>query len=87
MSEATRLQPGEVLVAPVTAQTWTPLFATAAALVTDHGGMLTHSAVVAREYGLPAVVAVGNATATLRDGMLVEVDGDRGIVQIIEHRG
>lgn len=87
MSEATRFQPGEVLVAPVTAQTWTPLFATAAALVTDHGGMLTHSAVVAREYGLPAVVAVGNATATLRDGMLVEVDGDRGIVLIIEHRG
>lgn len=87
MREATRFQPGEVLVAPITAQTWTPLFATAAALVTDHGGMLTHSAVVAREYGLPAVVAVGNATTTLRDGMLVEVDGDRGIVQIIEHRG
>lgn len=87
MREASLFQPGEVLVAPITAQTWTPLFATAAALVTDHGGMLTHSAVVAREYGLPAVVAVGNATTTLRDGMLVEVDGDRGIVQIIEHRG
>ena len=87
MREATRFQPGEVLVAPITSQTWTPLFATAAALVTDHGGMLTHSAVVAREYGLPAVVAVGNATATLVDGMLIEVDGDRGVVRIVEHRG
>src|SRR5690606_2036090 len=82
--DASRFQPGEVLVAPTTAQPWTPLFATAAALVTDAGGMLSHSAVVAREYGLPAVVGVGNATSTLRDGMSIEVDGDRGTVRILD---
>jgi len=83
-SDASQFQPGEVLVAPTTAQPWTPLFATAAALVTDAGGMLSHSAVVAREYGLPAVVGVGNATATLRDGMWIEVDGDRGTVRVLD---
>jgi rifampicin phosphotransferase len=71
-------------VARTTAQPWTPLFATAAALVTDTGSAYSHSAVVAREYALPAVVGVGNATTVLRDGMLVEVDGDRGVVRVID---
>jgi rifampicin phosphotransferase len=84
LEDAPRLLPGEVLVARTTAQPWTPLFATAAALVTDTGSAYSHSAVVAREYALPAVVGVGNATTVLRDGMLVEVDGDRGVVRVID---
>jgi pyruvate,water dikinase len=59
------------------------LFATAAAIVTDAGGVLSHCAVVAREYGIPAVVGTGNATTTIRDGDIVEVDGDHGIVRIL----
>lgn len=84
LSDAGRLEPGEVLVATTTSQPWTPLFAIAAALVTDTGGVLSHTAVVAREYGLPAVVGTGVATSVLRDGMLLEVDGDRGWVQIVD---
>jgi rifampicin phosphotransferase len=72
-----------VLVATTTSQPWTPLFASAAALVTDTGGVLSHTAVVAREYGLPAVVGTRVATRRLRDGMLIEVDGDRGLVRIL----
>jgi pyruvate,water dikinase len=59
------------------------LFATAAAIVTDAGGVLSHCAVVAREYAIPAVVGTGNATTTIRDGDIVEVDGDHGIVRIL----
>jgi len=78
------LQPGEVLVAPTTGQAWTPLFATAAALVTESGNALSHAAVVAREYGLPAVVAVPRATTLIDDGALVEVDGAGGVVRLLE---
>lgn len=81
--DASRLRPGEVLVAPTTSQAWTPLFATAGALVTEAGGMLSHSAVVAREYGLPAVVGAADVLIRLRDGMVVEVDGGRGTVRIV----
>jgi len=70
-------------VAETTAPPWTPLFATAAAVVTDTGGILSHCAVVAREYRIPAVVGVGSATATLHDGQMVEVDGDAGLVRIL----
>jgi len=77
------LQPGEVLVAPTTLTTWTPLFARAAAVVTDTGGVLSHAAVVAREYGVPAVVGTGLATSALRDGQMVEVDGDTGTVRML----
>ena len=62
---------------------WTPLFAVAAALVTEVGGVLSHPAVTAREYGLPAVLNVKNATKLIRDGQLVEVDGANGLVRII----
>ena len=83
LAEAGRLRPGDVLVAETTAPPWTPLFATAAAIVTDTGGVLSHCAVVAREYGLPAVVGTGAATATIQDGQLVEVDGDAGLVRLL----
>jgi pyruvate,water dikinase len=72
-----------VLVAETTAPAWTPLFATAAAVVTDTGGILSHCAVVAREYRIPAVVGTGAATATIRNGQMIEVDGDAGIVRIL----
>ena len=74
---------GDVLVAATTAPPWTPLFATAAAVVSDTGGILSHCAVVAREYGIPAVVGTGNATACIPDGQLVEVDGDAGVVRLL----
>jgi pyruvate,water dikinase len=83
LAEAGKLQPGDVLVAPATEPQWTPLFATAAAIVTDGGGVLSHSAVVAREYRIPAVVGTGNATAIFEDGQLLEVDGNAGIVRLI----
>jgi phosphohistidine swiveling domain-containing protein len=78
--EGASLQPGEVLVVPVADVGWTPLFLTAAAVVTGLGGALSHASLVAREYGVPAVVNVPAAPVTLRDGEFVEVDGDRGIV-------
>jgi pyruvate,water dikinase len=83
LSESDKLRPGDILVAEFTAPPWTPLFATAAAVVTDAGGILSHCAVVAREYGIPAVVGTGRATTTLHDGQQVEVDGNAGVVRII----
>jgi pyruvate,water dikinase len=75
-----RLQPGEVLVAPLTAPAWTPLFARAAAVVTDVGSPAAHASILAREYGIPAVVGCVDATSRLRDGMRVTVDGGSGNV-------
>jgi phosphohistidine swiveling domain-containing protein len=83
LAEADKLRQGEVLVTRATAPAWTPLFATAAAIVTDTGGVLSHCAVVAREYRLPAVVGTGVATARIRDGQMLEVDGTAGIVRIL----
>ena len=83
LAEADKLKPGDILIAETTAPPWTPLFATVAAVVTDTGGILSHSAVVAREYRIPAVVGAFNATGTLSDGQMVEVDGDQGVVRII----
>ncbi|MBI4495218.1 MAG: hypothetical protein HY690_20780 [Chloroflexi bacterium] len=82
LSEAEKLRPGDILVAETTMPPWTPLFATAAAVVTDTGGVLSHCAIVAREYRIPAVVGTGRATAIIRDGQIVEVDGDAGEVRI-----
>jgi len=82
LADAGKLRAGDVLVAETTAPPWTPLFATAAAIVTDSGGVLSHCAVVAREYRIPAVVGTGRATTTIRDGEIVEVDGDAGLVRI-----
>jgi pyruvate,water dikinase len=78
--EFDQLQPGEVLVAPFTAPAWTPLFTRAAAVVTDVGSAAAHASIVAREYGIPAVVGCGDATSRLRAGMRVTVDGSTGNV-------
>jgi pyruvate,water dikinase len=83
LSEAGRLRPGDVLVARTTMPAWTPLFAAACAVVTESGGVLSHAAVVAREYGIPAVLGVADATRLIRDGQLIEVDGGAGRVRII----
>ncbi len=79
-SEGGRLQPGDVLVAPSTDPAWTPLFLRAAAIVMEVGGSLSHGAIVAREYGLPAVVNIPGLLRTVRDGELLTVDGDEGKV-------
>lgn len=84
LAEGEALQHGEVLVAPTTAPPWTPLFARAAAIVTDAGGILSHCAVVAREYSIPAVVGAKRATSLLRDGQLLEVDGTNGRIRILD---
>jgi pyruvate,water dikinase len=78
--EFSRLQNGEILVAPLTNPVWTPLFAIAGAIVTEVGGILSHGAIVAREYGIPAVMSVAGATQMIRDGQTVTIDGNRGIV-------
>jgi pyruvate,water dikinase len=74
---------GEILVAPSTDPAWTPLFALASALVTEVGGILSHGAIVAREYGIPAVMGVRGITAALSTGQVVQVDGNRGRVQVV----
>ncbi|MCB0216482.1 MAG: phosphoenolpyruvate synthase [Chloroflexi bacterium] len=80
---ATLLAPGEILVAPFTDPGWTPLFIHAAALVMEVGGLMTHGSVVAREYGIPAVVGVLEATRRIQTGQRLRVDGNRGFVQIL----
>ena len=79
-----KLQLGEILVCPYTATAWTPLFPKIKAVVTDTGGMLTHAAIAAREYEIPAVVGTWRATSSIRDGDIVRVDGNKGIVEIIK---
>jgi phosphohistidine swiveling domain-containing protein len=80
----TRLAPGEILVCRATDPAWTPLFLTAGGLILEVGGMMTHGSVVAREYGLPAVVGVTDATKRLHTGELVQVDGTRGLITVLE---
>ena len=77
-----RMQPGDVIVAVTTTPAWTPLFARAAAVVTDIGGPLSHSSIVAREYGVPAVLGTGTATRRIRDGQMISVDGNAGTVSL-----
>ena len=74
------LLPGDVLVAPYTNPSWTPLFGRAAAVVADTGGAMSHAAIVAREYGIPAVMGTGDGTSRLSNGQWVRVDGHRGEV-------
>lgn len=78
------LEPGEILVASITAPAWTPLFTRAAAVVTDVGSPAAHASIIAREYGIPAVVGCGDATARLKTGMRVTVDGSTGNVEPAE---
>ncbi len=82
LDEAERLKPGEVLVCPSTMPAWTPLFGLASAVVTDHGGILSHTAIVAREYGIPAVVGTKTATSLIRDGQQITVDGTAGSIRL-----
>ena len=79
-----RLTPGEILVCPATDPGWTPLFLAAGGLVMEVGGLMTHGAVVAREYGIPAIVGVHEATTRLRSGQRVRVDGSTGRVVLLE---
>ncbi|HVN22646.1 MAG TPA: PEP-utilizing enzyme [Syntrophorhabdales bacterium] len=78
------LQPGEILVCPYTATAWTPLFPKIKAVVTDTGGMLTHAAITAREYRIPAVVGTWRATRSIKDGDYIRVDGNRGVVEVMK---
>ena len=75
-----QMQPGDVLVASITTPAWTSLFAMASGVVTDIGGPLSHSSIVAREYGIPAVLGTAVATRRIRSGQLIRVDGDAGTV-------
>jgi len=77
------LEPGDILVTPHTDPSWTPLFVAVAGLVTEVGGLMTHGAVIAREYGLPAVVGVADATRLIPDGRRVRVHGGDGYVEIL----
>ena len=78
------LEQGEILVAPVTAPSWGPVFGKISATVTDIGGMMSHAAIVCREYGLPAVTGTGSASTTIKTGMTLRVDGTNGTVEIIK---
>ena len=84
LADAGKLKPGDVMVAPATMPAWTSLFASIAAVVTDAGGVLSHAAIVAREYGIPAVLGTLKATSVLKDGQSLEVDGDAGTVRILD---
>ncbi len=82
----TQLAPGEILVCPGTDPAWTPLFLSAGGLITEVGGMMTHGSVVAREYGIPAVVGVYQATTRLKDGQRIRVDGTAGKIVILDQK-
>jgi len=77
------LAAGDILVTRFTDPSWTPAFVTIAGLVTEVGGLMTHGAVIAREYGLPAVVGVEDATRLIRDGQWIRVHGTDGYVEIL----
>lgn len=82
-----KVQSGEILICPYTGTAWTPLFLKIAGVVTDTGGMLTHAAIAAREYGIPAVVGTWNATSSINDGDIVRIDGGAGVVEIRKRAG
>jgi pyruvate,water dikinase len=77
------LKPGEILVAPSTDPGWTPLFLTAGGLVMEMGGAMSHGSIVAREYGIPAVVGVPGATERIETGQVLTVDGSAGTVRVM----
>ena len=82
--EVDQLKEGTVLVTRFTDPAWTPVFARISGLITETGGMLSHGAVVSREYGIPAVLAVKGATSRLKNGMQVEINGDQGVIKILK---
>ena len=77
------LNPGDILVAPFTDPGWTPLFINAGGLIMEVGGAMTHGSVVAREYGIPAIVGVRGATEALHTGQRVRIDGNRGVIELL----
>jgi phosphoenolpyruvate synthase/pyruvate phosphate dikinase len=77
------LEAGDILVTAFTDPSWTPAFVTISGLVTEVGGLMTHGAVIAREYGLPAVIGVENATRSIKDGQRIRVHGTDGYVEIL----
>ena len=81
--EGSKLQPGDILVCVMTTPAWTPLFAIAGGIVTETGGALSHPAITAREYGIPAVVALEGATTRIQDGQTITLDGSAGTVAIV----
>jgi pyruvate,water dikinase len=83
-SDVGRMLPDAILVCPTTTPAWTPLFAQARGLVTDIGGVAAHGSIVAREYGIPAVMGTGDGTRRIVDGQQVTVDGDAGTVTLID---
>ena len=82
-SEFARIQAGDIIVCPSSNPSWVPVFEIAGGLVTNTGGVLSHAAVVAREFGLPAVVGTGDATTRIADGQMLEIDGTLGIVRLL----
>jgi pyruvate,water dikinase len=83
-NEFEKMAPGSILVSPLTTPAWTQLFAHASGLVTDMGSILAHGSIVAREYGIPAVLGVGNGTVRIQHGQMITIDGDAGTVVIHE---
>jgi pyruvate,water dikinase len=83
LQDAGRLNRGDILVTPTTSPPWTPFFATVGGIVTETGGALSHCAIVAREYGIPAVVGAANATTAIPEGATIEIDGDTGSVRVV----
>ena len=83
LDQADKLEQGEILVCPMTMPAWTALFGIAAAVVADSGGVLSHCAIVAREYGLPCVAGTKVGTSEIKDGMRLRVDGSAGTVEIL----
>jgi pyruvate,water dikinase len=77
-----KIRAGDVVVCPVTSPAWSVVFPSLGALVTDGGGILSHPAIIAREHRIPAVVGTGSATHILKDGQLVTVDGNTGVVEV-----
>ncbi|MBA2625630.1 MAG: hypothetical protein H0U89_08510, partial [Acidimicrobiia bacterium] len=78
-----RIEPGDVLVCPITSPVWSMVFPSLGALVCDAGGVLSHPAIIAREFAIPAVVGTGGATNTIPDGAAVRVDGTAGTVEVL----
>jgi len=84
VNELETVQEGEILVCPVTEPSWAPIFTKVRGTVTDIGGVMSHAAIVTREYGIPAVLGTGVATKRIRTGQRIRVDGDQGIVTILD---
>jgi pyruvate,water dikinase len=82
-SDPDALNPGDILVAPITDPSWTPLFLAASGVIVDVGAVMSHSVIISRDLGIPCAVSVTDATRIIPDGALVELDGDTGTVTIL----